>query len=52
LGTQQSQQDNRKKLLVRGQSAWRQEVEAATQAEFGFPLLKLVELLGVCHPMG
>jgi len=26
---------------------WRQEVETATQAEFGFPLSKLVELLSL-----
>jgi hypothetical protein len=31
---------------------WRQEVEAATQAEFGFPLSKLVELLSFAIEMG
>ena len=31
---------------------WRQEVETATQAEFGFPLSKLVELLSFAIDMG
>jgi hypothetical protein len=31
---------------------WRQEVEAATQAEFGFPLSKLVELLSFAIELG
>jgi hypothetical protein len=31
---------------------WRQEVEAATQDEFGFPLSKLVELLSFAIEMG
>ena len=31
---------------------WRQEVETATQAEFGFPLSKLVELLSFAIEMG
>src|ERR1017187_1207803 len=31
---------------------WRHEVEAATQAEFGFPLSKLVELLSFAIEMG
>jgi hypothetical protein len=31
---------------------WRQEVETATQAEFGFPLSKMVELLSFAIEMG
>ena len=31
---------------------WRQEVETATQAEFGFPLSKLVELISFAVDMG
>ena len=31
---------------------WRQEVEAATQAEFGFPLSRLVELLSFAVELG